>query len=484
MTSHSLRLIRKNWLARSVIAGAVLASFAMGAGAQVSTPVPPLPASLHELGRAVLGELIAVNTTATYGSTEAARRMADRLRAAGFSDDDMQLLWPASHPERANLVVRLRGSGKARPVLYIGHLDVVEALRADWSMDPFVLNQQDGWLYGRGTIDMKGQDSAMLVSLIAMKQQQFVPDRDIIVALTADEEHGDANGVQWLLANHRPLVDAEFAINPDGGEAGLVNGKHQYLVMQTSEKIYVSFRVTATDKGGHSSRPTPENPIYRLARALQHLSVDRFPVHLTDTSRQHFARLALQESGQRRRDMLQLATTHPDPAAVTRLARDLNIDILLRTTCTATMIEGGHAENALPQRASAIVQCRVVPGESMTDVQARLMRVMQTPGLTIAPVDAVTLSPESPPRADLLNILEQTVHEKWPGVLVLPQMSPGASDSIYTRAAGIPTYGIDAMFSDVDDDRFHGRDERIGVAEFDDEMDFTYALMRRLAMQH
>jgi len=457
------------------------------AGLVCCSAAAQLPAALigpemTALGHAILKQLVEINTNAGHGTTVAAQAIFARLQAAGFSGDDLQLLAPANHPERANLVVRLRGSGKAGPILYIGHLDVVEALRADWSMDPFRLTEQDGWLYGRGTIDMKGQDSAVLTSLIALKQQGFVPERDIIVAFTADEEEGEANGVAWLLKEHRPLVDAALAINPDGGEAGMQHGRRLYLVMQTSEKIYATFKLEVTDKGGHSSRPTPDNPIYRLAHALDRLAPYQFPVHMTETSRLYFARRAQLETGQLKHDMEQMARAHPDAAAVKRLAADININILLRTTCTATMLEGGHAENALPQRAQATVQCRIVPGETPQTVQQQLAGVMHDASLQIRPVSEITLSPESVPSPEVLHPLEQLVHAMWPEVAVLPQMSPGASDSIYTRAAGIPTFGIDAMFTDIDDDRFHGRDERISAAAFEQELEFTYQLMRSLSL--
>ena len=448
---------------------------------QLACAQQPIPAEMQVLNRQILKQLIEINTTATHGTTDAAKVIVERLLTAGFNPDDVQLLAPANHPERANVVVRLRGLNKARPLLYIGHLDVVEARREDWTVDPFQLIEQDGWLYGRGTIDMKGQDSVVLTSLIALKQQGFVPERDIIAAFTADEEAGDANGVAWLLKEHRPLVDAALAINPDGGEAGIQNGRHLYLVMQTSEKIYATFKLEVTDKGGHSSRPTPENPIYRLARGLDRLAPFQFPVHLTDTTRLYFERRARLEKGQLHDDMLQVASRHPSAAAIVRLASDINTNILLRTTCTATMLEGGHAENALPQRAGATIQCRIVPGETPELIQQTIAHVLHDPTISIKSISDITLSPESIPTPAVLKPLEQVVHSMWPEVAVLPQMSPGASDSIYTRAAGIPTFGIDGMFTDIDDDRFHGRDERISVLAFQQELEFTYQLMRSLS---
>jgi acetylornithine deacetylase/succinyl-diaminopimelate desuccinylase-like protein len=331
---------------------------------------------------------------------------------------------------------------------------------------------------------MKGQDAAMLASLLRMKREGFVPDRDLVVAFTADEEAGgDANGVQWLLAAHPDLVAASLVINPDGGEAAVKQGRRLYVGLQTSEKIFLTFEIELTDKGGHSSRPTPQNPIHRLAKDLVRLADFRFPVHLTETTRAYFARRALLESGAARADMLAVAATPPDPAALERLSAATETNILLRTTCIATMIEGGHAENALPQRARATIQCRVIPGETPESVQSALALAMGDPSLKFTTLTAANLSPESALSPRVLGVVERVVKEMWPDVIVLPQMSPGASDNVFTRAAGMPTYGVDAMFDDLDDARAHGRDERIGVATFEQEVEFTYRLMKALVTQ-
>ncbi len=446
-----------------------------------SAEAQQLPVESYALSRSILQQLIAINTTSAYGTTAAAQAIVARLQSAGYAAEDIQLLAPENHPERANVVVRLHGAQKARPLLYIGHLDVVEAKRADWSMEPFELTENDGWLYGRGTIDMKGQDSVLLASMMTLKQQGFIPDRDIIAAFTADEEQGDANGVAWLLKQHRDLIDAALVINPDGGEADIKNGRKIVLALQTSEKLYMTFSLQATDKGGHSSRPTAQNPIYRLARGLERLSEFHFPVHLTATTQQYFQQAAALEQGQARQDMLAVAKGNPTPSVLRRLSADLDKDLLLRSTCTATMLEGGHAENALPQRAMATIQCRVIPGETPEQIMHTLAQVIHDPAVTVTSLSHITLSPESRITADILTPLQQVVHGLWPEVMVVPQMSPGASDSIYTRAAGMQTFGIDGMFSDIDDDRFHGRDERISVQAFKEELDFTYQLMRRLS---
>jgi len=430
----------------------------------------------------LLRELVEINSTHAHGSSEAAKALAARFLAAGFAPQDVTFLAPADHPSKGNLVVRLRGRGQGRPVLYIGHLDVVEAKREDWNYDPFKLTEQDGWLYGRGVIDMKGQDVAMAAALMRLKQEGFQPARDLIVAFTADEEAGgDANGVSWLLETHHDLIDAQFVINPDGGEAGMKQGRKLYVAVQTSEKNFLTLGIETTDKGGHSSRPTPANPIYRLAAALTRLSQYRFPVHLTETTRQYFERRAALETGQTQADMRAVGLGAADQAAIERLSAVVETDIMLRTTCTATQIEGGHAENALPQRARATLQCRVIPGESADSVQATLQTVVADPLVTFSTITPAAPSPESPLTPSLVREVENVVHGLWPQVIVLPEMSPGASDSRCTRALGIPSYGIDAMFDDLDDGRAHGRDERIGVRAFDQDVEFTYRLMKVLA---
>jgi len=453
-----------------------LACLAATDAISADSAIAPPPAS------ELLRELVEINSTHAHGSTEAAKALAARFLAAGFAPQDVTLLAPADHPSKGNLVVRLHGRGHGRSVLYIGHLDVVEAKREDWNYDPFKLTEQDGWLYGRGVIDMKGQDVAMAVALMRLKQEGFQPARDLIVAFTADEEAGgDANGVGWLLATHRDLIDAQLVINPDGGEAGMKHGRKLYVAIQTSEKDFLTFGVETTDKGGHSSRPTNDNPIYRLAAALTRLSQYRFPVHLTETTRQYFERRAELEAGQTQADMRAVGQGSADQAAIERLSAVVETNIMLRTTCTATQIEGGHAENALPQRARATLQCRVIPGESPDSVQAALQSVLADPLVTFSTITPATPSPESPLTPSLVREVENVVHGIWPQVIVLPEMSPGASDSRYTRALGIPSYGIDAMFDDLDDGRAHGRDERIGVRAFDQDVEFTYRLMKVLA---
>ena len=292
-----------------------------------------------------------------------------------------------------------------------------------------------------------------------------------------------ANGAAWLLKEHRALVDAALVINPDAGEAGMKNGKRLYVGAQTSEKVYMTFMLEASDKGGHSSRPTAANPIYRLARGLDRLSAFQFPVHLTGTTTGYFRRRALLESGTVRADMLAVVQPKPAKAALARLSANVETNILLRTTCTATMIEGGHAQNALPQRARATIQCRAIPGESPEAVQRALAGAVADPSLKLTALPGGMPSPETALTPALMAQVEAVVQTIWPGVAVLPQMSAGASDSIYTRSAGIPTLGVDGMFDDLDDARAHGRDERIGVKAFNEELDFMVALMRSFSQK-
>jgi acetylornithine deacetylase/succinyl-diaminopimelate desuccinylase-like protein len=468
--------------ARSAEAFALLLALACAScGAHAQTPSTHPPQKYETLGREILSELISIDTTVERGSTVAAKAVAARALANGFPQADVALVTPRERPDSASVVIRLRGRTSARPVLYIDHLDVVQAKREDWTFDPFKLTERDGWLYGRGTIDMKGQDTAVLTSLIRMKQEGFVPSRDIIAAFTPDEESRSQWGVGWLLKEHRNLIDGALVINPDGGEAGMKKGRRLYVGVQTSEKIFVTFELETTDKGGHSSRPTAENPIYRLSAALARLARHRFPLHLTETTRLYFERRASIETGQVAADMRAVLRQPPDAAAVERLSSVVETNIMLRSTCTTTMIDGGHAENALPQRARATIQCRLIRGESQESGSAAIRTALADPKVALTVKTAAVIAPDSPPSPAIFNLVESVTHAMWPGVIVLPEMSAGASDSIYTRAVNMPSYGIDAMFDDVDDVRAHGKDERIGIAAFGEDLEFTYRIMRAVA---
>jgi acetylornithine deacetylase/succinyl-diaminopimelate desuccinylase-like protein len=433
----------------------------------------------QKLDRELFQELIEINTTSNFGSTKAAEAMVVHLRSAGFAESDVQILGP--QPQNMNLVVRYRGTGVFRPILLIAHLDVVEALRKDWTVDPFKFIEKDGYFYGRGTTDDKCDDAALVANLIRLKKERFVPNRDIIVALTTDEENSGSNGIQWLLANHRDLIDAEYCINPDIGAGEIKNGKHFVMDFQTSEKIYFDYRLEVTNKGGHSSLPVKDNAIYRLAAALTHLADFEFPIRLNETTRIYFERSASQERGQTRSDMMAIVKTPLDTAAAIRLAKSsAYYNALMRTTCVATMLSGGHAENALPQSARAIVNCRMLPDEKPDDVKAMLTSVVADTQVTISCLYASTIAPLTPLRKDLMEIVERLTASMWPDVVVTPVMSTGASDGIFLRHAGFSVYGISGMFTDIDDIRAHGKDERIGVKEFYEGVDFMYRLIKAL----
>jgi acetylornithine deacetylase/succinyl-diaminopimelate desuccinylase-like protein len=456
-------------------------TFAGAACAAGAAPLPP-PAD-QALAHDLLKEMIETNSTHAHGSTALSEKIARRLLDAGFAPADVQVVVPPDHPTKGNVVVRLHGKGLGKPILYIGHLDVVEAKREDWTVDPFVLTEKDGWFYGRGVVDMKGEDVAVLESLIRLKREGFKPDRDIIVAFTADEEaEGDANGVDFLLSQHRDLVDAGLVLNPDAGGGAFKGGQRIGYGVQTSEKLYVTYSLETTNRGGHSSEPRPDNAIYELAQALVKLSAYRFPVHMTDTTRLFFGRTSAAAAGDVRADMLAVSKNPPDLAAAERLsAEDVNDNAMLRTTCVATMEQGGHAENALPQRAQATIQCRLIPGETVEDTKARLAQAIGDPGVKVSLAVPVKPSGESKLTPEIMARYEKTVHGMWPGVPVIPTMDPGASDSVHSRAAGIPSFGASAIFNDIDDIRIHGRDERVTPTTFYEGVEFAYRLMKAMS---
>ncbi|MBI2403458.1 MAG: M20/M25/M40 family metallo-hydrolase [Gemmatimonadetes bacterium] len=437
------------------------------------------PPQYQALARDLLRELIEINTTQSTGNTTAAaEKMAARLRTAGFSDADIRILGPVAN--RGNLVVRLRGraAGK-KPILLLAHLDVVEADPRDWTVDPFVFLDRDGWFYGRGTTDDKDEAAIWTANLIRLKQEGYLPDRDIILALTADEESGDHNGVDWLVQHHRDLIDAAFAVN-EGGGGVIKGGKRLSNAVQASEKVFQSFTLEAANRGGHSSLPRKDNAIYQLAAALSRVAAFDFPVKLNEVTRAFFERTAPIETAEVGTAMRGILKDPPDPAAVARLAAVPGYNSRLRTTCVATMLEGGHAENALPQRARATVNCRILPGEPPEDVLATLQRVVADPQIAVTPIASAKPSPPSPLTPEILRSIEETTQEMWPGVPVIPTMSTGATDGLYLRQAGIPVYGVSGVFGDADDVRAHGQDERIAATWFYDGLEFCYRLVKRL----
>ena len=434
---------------------------------------------LQQLAHDIYKELIEIDTTHSTGSTtRAAEAVAKRLQTAGFKANEIQIIGPT--PTKGNLVVRLRGTGAKKPLLLLAHLDVVEAKREDWSVDPFVLTEQDGFYYGRGTLDDKAMAAIFTTIMMQMKAQGVKPERDVILALTADEEGGPDNGVDWLLKNHRDLVDAEVVIN-EGGGGRISNGKYVLNGVQASEKTYTTFQFEVKDKGGHSSLPTKDNPIYRLADGLGRLERYEFPVQLNDVTRAYFERNAKIESGQTAADMAAIAKNPADRAAAARLSATPLFNAMLRTTCVATRLEGGHADNALPQTARAIVNCRIMPGESAEQVQRTLEQVLADPKIVVTVTEPAVASAASPLDPAVMKPVAETSEQMWPGVPVVPSMSTGATDSRYFRNAGIAAYGVSGMFVDMDDMRAHGKDERLGVKQFYEAQDFLTRLVPALA---
>ena len=428
-------------------------------------------------------ELIEINTvTATGDTAKAAEAMAARLRTGGFPDADVHAFSPA--PRKGNLVARLRGTGARKPILLVAHIDVVPASREDWSTDPFKLIEQDGYFYARGSGDDKYMAAAFIANLIRYRQEGYKPDRDIIVALETDEEilDKDALGIQWLLKNHRDLIDAEFALN-EGGGVGLKDGKPIRSSVQTSEKVSVSYELTVKNKGGHSSLPVKDNAIYRLAAGLTRLSTFSFPVNLNETTRAFFERTAQMEGGQVSEDLRALLSGQSDlaAAAAARLSAIPFYNAQLRTTCVATMLDGGNAINALPQLASAKVNCRVMPGEPVDGVKATLERVLADDQIAVKQIDQATISAPSALNEGIIGPITQLSAEFFPGAVVLPTMSAGATDGSYLRNAGIPTYGHSGLANDIGESRAHGRDERVLVKSFFTGNEYLYRLVKLLA---
>jgi acetylornithine deacetylase/succinyl-diaminopimelate desuccinylase-like protein len=443
----------------------------------------------NEEARAIFKELVEINTTDSVGNvTTAAEAMAKRLRSAGFSEQEVIVAGPTDR--KKNIVVRFRGTGQKKPILFIGHLDVVEARREDWTTDPFTFVEKDGYFYGRGTEDMKEGDALLVLTFMRLKRSGFVPERDLILALTADEEGGDYNGIDWLLKEHKDWIEAEYCINLDGGEFERVKGKRVLAGLQASEKVYADFQFETTNPGGHSSVPGSENAIYELSAALLRVQSFAFPVKINEITRNYFTHSATVTTGQLAEDLRDVAKQPPDPGAIKRLSSNPYYNSLLHTTCVATMLSGGHATNALPQTARANVNCRIFPGEDPEEVRKTLEHVVADAKVKITLVPERTSDgrlipivgvPPSPLLPELVNTLQDTVTSMWPGLPVVASMSTGATDGNYLRIAGMPTYGIACMFFDMEDERAHGKDERVVVEDFYDGVEFSYRFIKALA---
>ena len=455
----------------------VLLTLACAATAAAQDRTMP-PERERALAREIYKEMVEIKSGYTTGATTpVAEAVARRLKAAGFPAADIFV--GGASPTKANLVVRYHGTGRRRPILLLAHTDVVEAKREDWNMDPYTFTEKDGYFYGRGTGDDKSQAAVWIANLIRYKREGFTPDRDIIVALTADEEGGGPyNGVAWLLKNRRELIDAELALN-EGGWGESVNGTRLSNDLQVSEKYVINYRLEVRNKGGHSSLPVADNAIYHLAGALDRLGRFGFPLEPNDVTRAYFRAMANIEKGAISGDLSALAAG--DSAATDRVARaSTGWNATLRTTCVATELEGGHAKNALPQLAAANVNCRVLPEDAVDYVTSTLRGVFADTAVTMRIEGTPERGPASPLRADLMSAVSAVTTSLWPGVPTVPMMVMGATDGLYLRAAGIPTYGIQGFFYDRDDIRFHGRDERLKVQSFYEGQTFLYELVKRL----
>ena len=459
---------------------------ARGLVAQSGSPVytPGHLTSVQQVAREVYKELIEINSGVTTGNiTTAANAMAKRFRDAGIPEADIFVGGP--RPERYNVVARIRGKNPAgrKPLLLLAHIDVVEALKSDWSddLDPFKFTERDGYYYGRGTADDKAMAAIFVANVLRMKAEGFVPDRDIIVALTADEESGPFNGVDWLVTNHRELVDAGIVIN-EGGGGVLREGKPLFNTIQLAQKITTNFTLRATNRGGHSSVPRKDNAITSLADALGRVGRHEFPVKLSEVTRAFFSQTAALETPAMGRAMRALVANPADKAAAATIAADEKYSSMLRTTCVATMLSGGHATNALPQLAEANVNCRIYPTETAEDVRAALERVV---GDTAVKVLIKTQRPSSPAATmtpEIMQPVSDVTKELFGAIPIVPTMSTGANDSRFFLAIGVPSYGVSGLFSDPTvDARAHGRDERMRIQSFYEGQEFLWRLTKRLS---
>jgi acetylornithine deacetylase/succinyl-diaminopimelate desuccinylase-like protein len=472
-----------------------LSLFALCAFTSAVTPnhcLAQVDPQTRQLSHDIFQQLIEINTTDSVGSvTAASEAMRQRFLDAGFPKEDIFIGGPNDRKE--NLVVRLRGTGAKKPILFIGHLDVVEARREDWTTDPFKFVEKDGYYYGRGTQDMKESDAILATTFIRLKKEGYRPDRDLILALTADEEGGKSNGVNWLIQNHRDLIDAEYVINPDGGGVDMEQGKAIAMDVDATEKLYADFQLIATNPGGHSSLPVPDNAIYHIANALQRLENYTFPFELNAITSAYFERMSTLESGQTAAEMKAVAAAQPNKAAIDRLSRNAEYNSTMRTTCVATRLAGGHANNALPQMAQANVNCRILPGHSLEEVRLDLVRIIDDPKVTVRYVDSAgEISDTAPDRKalppaalkpEVMQPLDKLVNEMWPGTPVIPTMATGASDGVFTNAAGMPTYGISGIALETNDVRAHGKDERVPIESYYRGVDFYYHFVKTLGAE-
>jgi acetylornithine deacetylase/succinyl-diaminopimelate desuccinylase-like protein len=436
----------------------------------------------QQLAHDIYKELIEINTADSVGSTTtAANAVAKRLLDAGFSEADIFRGGPKA--DKGNIVVRYHGTGTRKPLLLLAHLDVVQALKSDWSpdLDPFKFIEREGYYYGRGTSDDKAMGSIFIANLIRFKQEGYKPDRDIILALTADEEGGGSNGVRWLIANHKDLIDAAYVLNEGGGGA-LRDGKPFINSVGAAEKVSANFTVSTSNRGGHSSVPRDDNAIYQLAEALTRIGKYQFPVMLNEVTTAFFSRTAVIETPEMGAAMRALVANPNDANASAVVSRDPRYRSMLRTTCVATMLTGGHARNALPQTASANVNCRMAPGHDPADVRALLLKAAGDTGVSVSRPPAMDHAMPSPLTPEVMGPIEKVTREMFgPNVAVIPTMGTGATDSRFLRAVGIPGYGVSGLFGDPNDARAHGKDERVLIKSYYDSQEFLYRLVKEMS---
>src|SRR3954469_10171824 len=469
----------RNRLFSAFVAAAVLASSPLLRSGQAHAQRAP-KTKWDSVAHDLFKELIEINTQGSDGNTiTAAQAMAARLKAAGFPDSDVVVLENA--PRKGNLVARLRAKNPVRkPLLLLSHIDVVEAKPEDWTLPPYRFTEQDSGFYGRGVSDNKDDTAIDLALIMRLRAENFPLDRDIIVAATTDEEGGGANGVGWLIANHKDLIDAEYGLN-EGGGGRVKQGKKLSHDIQLAEKKSLNFKLSSTNPGGHSSRPVKDNAITHLSAALVKVGAFDFPVHLNDVTRAYFTQSAAIVEPDMGAAMKALVANPQDAAAAAVISTDPSYNSQLRTTCVATMLAAGHATNALPQSATANVNCRILPGVSPHSVRDKLAEVFADPKIKVEFVGDATPSKPSPLRPDVMSVVESLTKEMFPGAIVVPVMSTGATDGLYLRNGEVPTYGIDATFGDIDDVRAHGKDERVGVKQFFEGLEFQYRLIKALA---
>ncbi len=471
---------------------AICISLTAQSSAAKNSGIVPASHSDRAEARDIFKQLIEINTTDTSQGnvTSGSEAMEKRFFAAGFSPEDVHLLGP--DPRKQNLIIRIRAaeSSSEKPILFLCHMDVVQALPSDWHTDPFQFVEKGGYFYGRGTQDMKDSDAALVATFLRLHREGYKPRRDLILALTADEEGGKFNGAAWLVQHHRDLVDAAYVINPDAGGVELDHGRPVVADVEATEKVYADYEVTATNPGGHSSRPRPDNAIYELTTALAKLAAYTFPFELNAVTRTYFESLATQESGQTADDIHAILATPPDAAAAARLSAEPSFNSNFRTTCVPTRLSAGHANNALPQTAQANINCRIFPGHSPEEIRQLLIGLFADNKLTVRYVsDAGEVSETAPDRRaisppqpikEVFEPLTRLTQAIWPGIPVTPVMENGASDSIYFAQAGIPCYGYSAIALERDDDRAHGQDERLPIDSYWKSLDFFYAFAKEL----